>query len=291
MSDVRSRNQRRRIAVVTGGGGGMGSACAARLADHMRIVITDASKERLERTAGHLKEDGADVTAIAGDLTNPETAAELAETVRGVGKLGALVHTAGVSPSMDVDGRRTLEVNLLATALVLDAFESLSTRGTAAVCIASISAHRPLPPEADELLLRPLSPSFFEELAAIAPLYAERNRLAYAFSKRGVRLLVQQRAKAWGQRGARICSVSPGSTLTPMDEIEIARGGKYLVQNTALGRRGTPEEIAALVAFLLSDEASYITGIDVIHDGGVVAGYLHHATDEVRQWWLDTDAD
>ena len=213
MSDVRPRKQRRRIAVVTGGGGGMGSACAARLAEDMRLVITDASSERLERAAGHLEEDGADVTAIVGDLTNPETATEIAETVRGLGQLGALVHTAGVSPSMDVDGRRTLEVNLLATAIVLDALETLSTRGTVAVCIASISAHRPLPPEADQLLLRPLSPSFFEELEAIAPQYADRNRLAYAFSKRGVRLLVQQRAKASGQRGARICPISPGSTL------------------------------------------------------------------------------
>jgi NAD(P)-dependent dehydrogenase (short-subunit alcohol dehydrogenase family) len=291
MSDVRPRQQRRRIAVVTGGGGGMGFECASRLGEEMRLVITDFSGDRLERAARLLRDQGADVTTVVGDLTNPETAAEVAETVRGLGELGALIHTAGVSPSMDVDGRRTLDVNLVATAIVLDEFESLTTRGTAGVCIASISAHRPLPAEADELLVRPRSPTFFEDLKAIAPLVETRNRLAYAFSKRGVKLLVEQRARAWGQRGARICSISPGSTLTPMDEIEIARGGKYLVQNTALGRRGTPAEIASLAAFLCSDEASYITGIDVIHDGGVVAGYLHHASSDVRQWWLDTDAD
>jgi NAD(P)-dependent dehydrogenase (short-subunit alcohol dehydrogenase family) len=97
--------------------------------------------------------------------------------------------------------------------------------------------------------------------------------MAYVWAKRGVQRLVQRDAIALGRRGARVCSLSPGIIDTPMGRQEAAARptNDILVQHTPLGREGQPEEVAAAVAFLLSDEASFINGIDVPVDGGVVA--------------------
>ena len=102
--------------------------------------------------------------------------------------------------------------------------------------------------------------------------------LAYAYAKRVVRFLVQQASAPWGQRQARINSISPGITSTPMGDEELAgphgEGMRGMVAASAAGRTGQPEEIAAAAAFLLEPDASFVTGTDLLVDGGMVAALL-----------------
>ncbi len=228
----------------------MGFACARRLGRRMRVLLTDSSEAGLRVAVKRLEAEELQVSSVVCDITDAEAVQGLADEVSQTGELAALVHTAGISPSMTTDPRRILEVNLVGTAIIVDAFYWKATLGTAAVCIASTSAYRRLPPDVERVLLEPRSGDFFDQIERVTPL-GGRTRLAYALAKRGVRLLCQHRARQWGQRGARLCSLSPGGITTRMSELERNRGAKGLVENTALGRRGGPREIASVVKLSL----------------------------------------
>jgi len=196
------------------------------------------------------------------DLTEPASLVSLANSIQ---NLSALVVTAGVSPAM-ADARTIFDVNLAGTARVLQAFDRQVTAGVVAVCVASMAGHLGVwPAETVRQLDDPLS----------TPDAAITNdpATAYMLSKLGVIRLVRRLAPDWGSRGARIVSVSPGVVDTPMGKLETDKtaGTEEIVQGSALARIGRPEELAAVIAFLCSDQASYITGSDILVDGGAVA--------------------
>ena len=252
--------------VVVGAASGMGAAVAALLAPRGPLLLADRDADRL---AARNAELGLRAQTMACDVTNPAEIDALAKTA---GRLGALVVTAGLSPSMAA-GRRVFEVNLIGLERVVRAFEGSIGEGSVAVCFASVAGHLfPAQAALDAVLDEPLSATFFEDVAKQG-FDPENPQIAYALSKRGVHRLVKRHAAAWGAKGARILSVSPGIVDTGMGRLEAANQPMMagMVSSSALARMGSAEEVARVAAFLASEAASFVTGTDLLVDGGALA--------------------
>src|SRR4051812_269250 len=248
--------------VVTGAGSGMGRACVELVRNLAEVIVAvDLVAPAIDGTRG-----------VACDIAEGAAVGALVHEVGALGPLRGLVHAAGISPSMG-DARRIFEVDLVGTHLVLEAFTALVQAGTAAVCFSSSAAYQVAPfvdPDQDALIGDPGAPDFLERATtAIAD-----PGLAYALAKRGVIRAVGRAAVAWGRRGGRVNSVAPGLIDTPMGRLELARQPpmQQMLDATPLGRRGDPVEVAEVVRFLLSDAAAYVSGVDVLVDGGMLQG-------------------
>lgn len=256
------------VAVITGAAGGMGSAVAANFArDGWHVLLCDLHAGPLETLAATLK-DKAPVTILAGDVTDENYSTQIIEALEGR-KIGALVHAAGVSPSM-ADGRRVFAINFTATTRLVETLLPAMARGGAAVLIASNSGQivaRPIIDRAVRKLLK-------GQQSLISRLMLKGPRTAYPLSKRAVQLYAVKMAPAFGAAGARIVSLSPGIIDTEMGRLENAAGPEMqkMIDVTPLGRSGKADEIASVVSFLVSPGASYISGTDILVDGGTIAG-------------------
>lgn len=262
------------LAVVIGAGG-MGMAVARRLGNSYRILLVDVDAGRAEERAKAMRDDGYDATAHACDITDAVSVSGLAEAVAAAGRFRVLAHVAGLSPSMG-SWDKILRVNLRGAALVEAALLDHAGPGTAAIFISSLAAHG-VQPTADVLaaLSDPLADDLTARVEAAAGSVTPQQ--AYQFSKYQMNRLVERRAAAWGARGARIVSLSPGLIATPMGALEFTRHPmKYdLLARTPLAREGTMLEIAAALEFLASDAASFISGTDLLVDGGIAAALRH----------------
>ena len=230
--------------VVIGGASGIGAAVAAILPGETLVADRNGGDVHCDLT------DGASLVALA-DM---------------VDSLHALVVTAGVSPVM-ADARTIFDVDLAGTARVLQAFDSRIVAGSVAVCVASMAGHLG-GPWSDETIERLDDPLHSPDAGL-----TDDPGFAYLLAKLGVMRLVRHTSLAWGGRGARILSVSPGVVDTPMGrgEVDSTGGAAEIARGSALGRMGRPEELAVVIAFLCSDQASYMTGTDILVDGGAVA--------------------
>ena len=265
------------VGIVTGAARGMGAACAARVANMVDVLLlVDRNEAPLAAQTDDLAraDTRADVEPFVLDVKDGDGIARLMARASELGPLRAVAHAAGISPTM-ADWREILAINLIGTARLVEACEPLAVEGTAVVCFGSVAPLLALDPAdmpADAVLDDPLATDFLERIRAAVP-EVEDPGMAYTWSKRGVHRLVRRKAVPFGQAGARICSVTPGIIDTPMGRQEAAARdtNDMLVQMAAIKREGTAEEVAAGAAFLLSDEASFISGVDLPVDGGVVA--------------------
>lgn len=262
--------------VVVIGAGGMGQAIARRQGPGRGLVLADFDEAALNRTAEALRGDGHRVDAHVVDVSSAASVTELAAAAAASGPVVQVAHTAGLSPAQ-ASADRILRVDLLGVAHVLDAFGAVVAPGGAGVVIASMAGNLTagrLPAELEHALA--LTPT--DQLLDL-PLWGDQAfagpGAAYGVAKRANQLRVQTASLAWGARGARINSVSPGviSTPTGQQELDSESGARMRAMVDASGtqRLGTSGDIANAVAFLLGPESSFVTGADLLVDGGVVA--------------------
>jgi NAD(P)-dependent dehydrogenase (short-subunit alcohol dehydrogenase family) len=267
-----------KVGIVTGAGSGMGLECAPLVADLVDVLLlADINEGALNTAVTRLSEEGhrAAIEQFPVDITDPSALAGLAARVSETGTLRAVAHAAGISPTM-ADWGRIFTVDLVGSAMLAEALLPLATSGTALVCFASMAPFlnpAPVDPAIDAVLDEPLHAHFLDRIHAAVGPSIEDPGLAYTWAKRGVHRLVQSEAVRFGAQGARVCSVSPGIIDTPQGRQEAAaRSTNALITSqTPLGREGLPEEVAAVTAFLLSSQASFVNGIDILVDGGALA--------------------
>jgi len=258
----------------------MGSAIARRLGSGSTLLVADVSASALSTAAEKLRADGHEVVELVTDVSDANSVAALAEAAAQLGRVDVLVHTAGLSP-VQATASAILRVDLLGPALMLDAFAPVVAPGGAGVFIASMAGTM-YPQDAE--LERRLATTPTADLLKLPELSEEviaDPGTAYGIAKRANQARVRAASLIWGRRQARVNSISPGIISTPMGVAEMmGPSGEFMramLASSATGRIGTPDDIAAAVEFLVGPQASFISGTDLLVDGGVVAAILTRA--------------
>jgi 2-hydroxycyclohexanecarboxyl-CoA dehydrogenase len=251
-----------RVAVVTGGGGGIGSAVCLRLAEEgARVAVADRSEERAQATAEHVRKQGGEATVAVADVADSSAVEGLFTQVENeLGLASILVNGVGISEGENVfatdpgQWERTLAVNV----------------GSYFLCARALS-NRLRAADASGVIVNISSTNAF---------YAEPDAIAYTASKGGVEALTKGLALELAAFNIRVNAVCPGIIRTPVTEGMLAdsEDAERLLatwENAhALGRLGQPHEIAAVIAFLASGDASFVTGSSWVADGGLSSGWL-----------------
>lgn len=265
--------------MILTGAGQIGMAIARRMGCGKKIIVADKSREHAENIAGIMQEAGFDVTAEVTDISSRDSILNLIGTAQSFGDVTMLVNAAGVSPSQ-ASIETILSVDLYGTAVLLEEVGKVIVSGGTGVTISSQSGHRlpALGAEKDEALA--LTPT--DELLNLDFLQPENIRdtlHAYQLAKRCNVKRVMAEAVKWGMRGARLNSISPGIVVTPLaiDEFNGPRGDFYknMFAGCPAGRPGTADEIAGVAELLMSEKGAFITGADILADGGATASWYY----------------
>ena len=265
--------------VVVIGAGSIGQAIARRVSAGKHVLLADLRIDFAEAAAKVLHDAGFAVSTATVDVSSRESVHALVEQATSLGDVWGVIHAAGVSPSQ-APPSTILSVDLYGTALVLEEFGNVIVAGGSGVVIASQSGHRlpALSAEQDsELALTPA-----DDLLSLEWLRPDRVTdplNAYQISKRGNSLRVKAEAVSWGKRGARVNTISPGIIITPLanDELTGPRGEGYrrMIDLSPAGRAGTPDEVGNVGALLMGPDGAFITGSDILMDGGVTASFFY----------------
>src|SRR4051812_2983184 len=264
--------------VVVIGPGSIGQAIARRVGTGKHVVLADLREANAEAAANTMRNAGFDVSTTIVDVSSRDSIHALVETATTHGDITGLIHAAGVSPSQ-APIEAILAVDLYGTAVVLEEFGNVIAPGGAGVVIASQSGHRlgALVPEQDQALATTPAEELLK-LPMLQPGQVSDTLHAYQLAKRGNALRVMAEAVRWAERGARVNTISPGIIITPLaiDELTGPRGEGYrrMIERSPVGRAGTPDEVAGVAALLMGSDGGFLTGSDVLMDGGVTASYF-----------------
>ena len=265
--------------VILTGAGQIGMAIARRMGYGKKIVIGDKKRENSQAIAKIINDAGFNVVALEMDISSRDSIKNLIAEAEKFGEISMLINAAGVSPSQ-ASIKSILEVDLYGTAVLLEEVGKVIKVGGVGVTISSQSGHRmpALGAEVDEQLA--VTPT--EELLKLNILQPENIKdtlHAYQLAKRCNIKRVMAEAVKWGERSARINSISPGIIVTPLaiDEFNGTRGEFYknMFAKSPVARPGTADEVANVAELLLSDKGAFITGADFLIDGGATASYFY----------------
>ena len=261
--------------IVVIGAGGIGLAIARRQGFGKTILLADWNAETLAAAATDLRAASYDVETRQVDVSSRATVKALANAAAVLGPVMQVINTAGLSPNM-APVEKVLEVDLYGSAVVFEEFERVIAPGGSALIISSMAGH--MLPALTEDQDKALAFTPAEELLALPFLQPDavpNSMIGYMIAKRANTLRVQAAALTWGSRGARVNSISPGIVVTPLAQHELNSeiGDIYraMVAASPSGRMAPPEEIAIAANFLLGPDAGFITGSDLLIDGGVIA--------------------
>ncbi len=259
----------------------MGLATAKIVGRDHTLVLCDVRQDRLDAAAAALEDLGMKPRIVNCDVTDRRAVDSLLDTASDLGTLASVIHTAGVSPSMGA-ADYVMRTNAIGTINVNEAFYAKAGEGAVIVNVASMAAHllpaEMIPTEQFPLALHDAD-AFWDAMMAPCNAIPEeaRSGIAYALSKTFVRWYSQSQAERFNARGLRIVSVSPGSIDTEMGRLEEQAGAGAMVADAAVPRWGKPEEMGELLAFCASAKAGYLTGTDILNDGGVIASMTERA--------------
>lgn len=267
-------NKEREVVALLGAGS-MGMAIVERTAQNRTVLLGDISEKALQTARERLEYSGYSVETMQVDACNKESIYAFAQRAHEIGPVVEFINTAGASPHQ-TNPAHIITLDLIGSAHSLEAFGKVMASRGAGILISSMTGYmlpQSLPQEVEHALT--ITPA--DELATLPCLQPEAisgSGYAYVLSKRANQLRVRQAAMQWGQRGARINTISPGIVVTPLayDEFRAAgEGYQRMIEASAMQRVGNPAEIAAAAEFLLSDRAAFITGTDLLVDGGMIA--------------------
>ncbi len=267
------RNEKKEVIALLGAGS-MGTAIVRRIAAGRKILLGDISEENLERVSRDFRYSGYDVETMTVNALEKDSIEAFAEKAAALGDVMYFIDTAGASPHQ-ANPAHILNLDMVGTGYALDAFGKVMAKGGAGLVISSQTGYMyPIPHETElEILATPTEKLM--DLPFIKETAMSNSGLAYMIAKRVNHLQAQKAAATtWKARRARINTISPGVIVTPLAYDEFAAAGEgyqEMIDTSAAERCGTSDEIAEAGAFLLGEHAGFITGTDLLIDGGVIA--------------------
>ena len=266
----------KKVCVITGGGSGIGFAAAKEMIkENYHVILVGRNAAKLENAVKELENLGGSADVFSCDVSDRAACFKLAKYAAETGEVKAVLHIAGMSPHMG-DAEKIMKANALGTVNINDAFYPVIAKGGCLIDTSSTSSYMSpsfiMPKKAYKLAYTDRD-KFMKKMMARVHLFPKKVQtgVSYGISKHFCIWFAKADAKRFAQKGARVLSVTPGNFETPLGSLEQEEASKYL-KFAAVQRNGLPEEIGPLYAYLCDERLGYLTGTDILCDGGCIAG-------------------